>query len=190
LTTRREPERLTGAGIWASWGKPILAFVAGALALTVTIFNLHDRIWPPVNVRGGEVVAADLIRIDVSYVRYVQQHPDLFPDPGKTIDDAGTEANLPGVVVAVVLRLQGLRNRDCRVTYTVYRVPLRPVFGPLEALERCEGRVQDGDQGGWPAWVKLPSRAGRYFVRFDLYDSEGRLLGPGKVTPAFDWGGS
>jgi hypothetical protein len=180
---------VTGASLWASWGKPVLAFVAGALALTLTIFNLHDRIWPPATVRGGEVVAADLILMNVSFGRYVRDHNELYPNPDQTIEDSGIGVNLPGVVVAVVLRLQGLRNRDCRVTYTVYRVPLQPVLGPKDALERCEGRVQDGDQGGWPAWAQLPKRAGRYFVRFDLYDSDGRLLGPGKTTPVFAWAG-
>jgi hypothetical protein len=181
---------VTRASLWASWGKPAIAFVAGALALTVTVFQLHDRIWPPVTVRGGEVVAADLILMNVSYARYVRQHEELFPDPDETIKKAGIDANLPGVVVAVVLRLQGLRHRDCRVIYTVYRIPLQPVIGPRDALERCEGRVQDGDQGGWPAWAKLPSGPGQYFVRFDLYDSGGRLLGPGKTTRVFTWDGS
>ena len=174
-----------------------VAFVAGAAALAVTLFQLHDRIWPPVNVQGGEVVAVDLVDV-VSYQTYVTQHPTFFPDPKGTITRAGAQANRKGVVVEVVLRMEGLRGRHCHAAYTVYRTPLNIVYRQPSALDKCTARVQNGDEGGWAAWVLLPKtrldRTGRpiehrYFVRFDLFDDHGLLIGPGKSTTVFGWNG-
>jgi hypothetical protein len=179
--------------------KVAVAFVAGAATLTVTLFQVHDRIWPPVSVHGGEVVSADLVQVGVSYGAYVRKHPRLIGDTNAALEKAGDRVNEAGAVVDVVLRMEGLRGRHCRVEYTVYRSPLTPVIGPTEALAQCTAHVQDGDEGGWPAWVELPQQTGRdpkgrpvwhrYFVRFDLYDEHGLLIGPSKNTPVFGWNG-
>jgi hypothetical protein len=176
-----------------------IAFVAGAATLTVTLFQVHDRIWPPETVRGGEVVSVDLVEVGVSYARYVDDHPLLYPDRKSTLTKAGNIVVKNGAVVNVVIRMQGLRGRHCRAMYTVYRTPLEPVIGPEKALEDCTLRVQDGEQGGWAAWVELPQYiysarnprpvAHRYFIRFDLFDDDGRLIGPSKRSQVFGWDG-
>jgi hypothetical protein len=183
--------------LWAA-GKVVAAFVAGAITIAIGALALHDYFWPPVKVQGGEVVAADLVGVGVSYTRYVYQHPLYFPDPKKATLDAGAEANVPGAVVEVVLKMEGLRGRHCQAVFTVYRMPLTPVIGPTQALAKCTSHVQDGDEGGWAAWVPLPTprtTAARqpvtqhYFIRFDLLDEHGQYLGPGKTTPVFGWNG-
>jgi hypothetical protein len=178
-------------------GKVPFAFVAGAAALTVTLFQLHDRIWPPVTVHGGEVVAADLVQLDVTYVDYVHTHKHLYPDEKRALRAARIAVNTRGAIVEVVLQMRGLRGRHCIVQYSVYRLPLTRVIGPEAALTECTATVRDGDEGGWPAWVQLPrsdSRAkvrsgNRYFIRFGLYDNNGLLIGPGKSTAVFTWNG-
>jgi hypothetical protein len=104
------------------------------------------------------------------------------------VRDAGPLAVRTVAVVDVVLRLQGLRGRSCSAVFTLYRAPLDPLHSG-RALAQCTGRVQDGDEGGWQAYVLLPRKPGRYFVRFDLYDERGLLLGPGKSTRVFAWAG-
>lgn len=176
-----------------------VAFLGGALTLTLALFQVHDRLWPPATVHGGEVVAADVVQLGVSYGRYVHEHPLLYPNPKATLRHAGSLENRPGAVVDVVLRMEGLRGRSCRAEYTVYRTPLRVVLGPKESLAHCTANVQDGDEGGWPAWVELPpvrrDARGRpltqhLFVRFDLYDERGLFLGPGKDTQVVAWDGT
>jgi len=174
-----------------------VAFAAGAATLAVTSFQLHDRIWPSVTVQGGEVVAADVVAVGVSYGQYVTEHKLLFPHTKETLLLAGSKVTLRGAIVNVVLRMEGLSGRSCKAQYTVYRTPLTPVIGPRESLKDCTATVRDGDQGGWPAWVELPqkTRRGRngrpvthrYFIRFDLYDEDGRLIGPGKNSRVFGW---
>jgi hypothetical protein len=178
--------------------KVALGILIGAAGLALTLFQLHDRIWPPVTVQGGEVVAADLVAANVTYENYVNHHRLWFPHPDQAVAHAGPLANDPGVVVDVVLRMQGLRGRECHVIYRVYRTPLALAIGPRKALTKCTARVQDGDEGGWAAWVPLPTpppdAAGKpvthhYFIRFDLLDEHGQLLGPGKTTKVFGWNG-
>jgi hypothetical protein len=174
------------------WSKGIAAFVAGLFALAVTVTQLHDRLWPPVTVYGGEFVAVDLVALNVSYRAYVRSHPEFYPSrkiQDDAIENAGDNANWPGAEVAVVIRVEGLRNQKCYVRYRVYRWPLEPVVVP-KSRQECSARVQSGDEGGWFAWVRLPAKKGRYFVRFDLYDGRGLLLGPGRSTRPFRWAGA
>jgi hypothetical protein len=174
--------------------KLVIGIVLGAAGAAVTFATLHDRIWPPVTVYGGQVVSADIVQAGVSYAVYVQAHPNLFTHPKQAIKKAGLLANRRGAVVAVVIDTQGLRGRHCDVEYTVYRAPFTPLTRPKTALRRCTAHVQNGDEGGWEAWVMLPKPAPgepphRLFIRFYLYDSNGFLIGPGKATQTFGWNG-
>lgn len=186
-----EQTKATEERRWITRAKVPLAFLGGALSLSLALFQVHDRLWPPATVHGGEVVAADVVELGVSYGSYVHDHPLLFPDPKATLLRAGDAVTKRGAVVDVVLRMDGLRGRACRAVYTVYRMPLHPVLRSKEALAKCTAHVQDGDEGGWPAWVELPktTMTQRYFVRFDLYDDNGLFIGPGKNTQVFAWNG-
>jgi hypothetical protein len=170
----------------AGWTKGALAFAAGVLAFAATAFGLHDRIWPPVKVRGGTILSADILELGVSRANYVGEHPIYFPHPQQTLATltAADRARV-GAVVQVVIRLEGLRGRHCELRYTVYEAqPLRPLYGAA-ALTSCTAVVQDGDQNGWDFWIPTPRARGAYFVRFDLYDNRGEVFGPGRRTPTF-----
>jgi hypothetical protein len=199
----REPQEQTRianvGGDLARGSKFLIAIVAGAAGAAVTLFQVHDRLWPPVKVYGGEVMSADVVQVGTSFQRYVSDHRYLFPDWKKTIDKNRSIDTTRGAVVDVVFKMQGLRGRQFIVRYTVYRTPFTPVVGPAVALGTATSHVQDGDQGGWEQWVELPTRQnaadagvsleGRYFVRFDLFDDHGLLIGPGRATQTFGWNG-
>jgi hypothetical protein len=173
-------------------GKLVFAVVVGAAGAALTLGQLHDRIWPPVTVFGGEIVSADLLQVGVSQGRYIEEHPYLYPNRKQTLDGLGPAVTKPGAVVAVVVRVEGLRGHECIVKATLYRAPFTPVIGPAKA-GTCTAHVQDGDEGGWEAWIALPGGrstvAHRYFVRFDLYAKSGLLIGPGLATKTFGWNG-
>ena len=79
---------------WLRLAKLPVAFVAGAAALTLTLFQLHDRIWPPATVHGGEVIAADLVR----------SKPDLIvaftPQAVRAVKDATSDIPIVMLFVA------------------------------------------------------------------------------------------
>ena len=196
----QEQQRIAEVGSdVARASKFMIAVLAGAAGAAVTLFQVHDRLWPPVKVYGGEVVSASVVQVGTSYQRYVSDHRYLFPDWKKDIDNNRSIDTTRGAVVAIVFKMEGLRGRHFYVRYTVYRTPFTPLVGPAVALGTATSHVQDGDQGGWEQWVELPTRqtatdagvplAGRYFVRFDLFDEHGLLIGPGKATQTFGWNG-
>jgi hypothetical protein len=179
--------------------KFLIAVLAGAAGAAVTLFQVHDRLWPPVKVYGGEVLSSELVQVGTSFQQYVSDHRYLFPDWKGVIDKNWSIDTTRGAVVAVVFKMQGLRERHFNVRYTVYRTPFRPMVGPVVALGTGTSHVQDGDEGGWEQWAQLPTNQdatkagvplkGRYFVRFDLFDDHGLLIGPGKTTRTFGWNG-
>ena len=179
--------------------KFLIAVLAGAAGAVVAMFQVHDRLWPPVKVYGGEVVSADVVQVGTSFQRYVSDHRYLFPNWKHVIDENESIDTKRGAVVAIVFKMEGLRGRHFDVRYTVYRTPFTPMLGPAVALGTATSHVQDGDQGGWEQWVELPTKQtateagmpleGRYFVRFDLFDEHGLLIGPGKATQTFGWNG-
>jgi hypothetical protein len=179
-SARREARQLAG------WTKATLAFAAGVLAFAATAFGLHDRIWPPVKVRGGTILSADILEAGISRRDYVYEHPIYFPHPQETLATlTKADGARLGAVVQVVIRLEGLRGRHCKLLYTVYDArALRPLYD-APALTSCTAFVQDGDQNGWDFWIPTPRTRGAYFIRFDLYDDRGEVFGPGRRTTTF-----
>jgi len=192
--TTQEPKRNDAPREVVRLGKFAFAVAVGAAGAALTFGQLHDRIWPPVTVFGGDVASADVLQVGVSQGRYVAEHRYLYRHWKRQLASLGAAVTKRGVVVAVVVHVEGLRGHQCIVKATLYEAPFTPVFGPAKAAT-CVAHVQDGDEGGWEAWIALPgAKSGRpvthrYFVRFDLYGRNGLLIGPGLATKTFGWNG-
>jgi hypothetical protein len=127
-------------------------------------------------------VGATLVELPGVVQPFRVDYADLEQDP---------RANDTGLVIAVRLTLEGLKDKRLPVRWALLDAGCRPplVFAISTTPVATIVPRAETDTGDFEIWVQRPPRTGRYMVRVEVRDAGGAVRGSGTSEPAEVLGG-
>ncbi len=151
----------------------VIGLIAAALALFTTIFPGCER-KPPAPRTSSEILEVlrdPNVRLG-DYRRREGRTPEQLPGDPRAV----------GNVFTVRVETKGFYGKRLPLRWTIFDADSRSALAndrfnnQLAATFRPTSAGGEGQKGSVRLWIPVPSRAGSFFVRFDLYDDQGDLL--------------
>jgi hypothetical protein len=151
----------------------IVALLTGGLALAAgtigLLFDLRPDLRREPRERQFATLTVAAVERGVPQRGYLERSERMALYLERRGDAAGLcRLDLPGTLIYLQIGIEGFKGRETYLKYATYDSRTRRRRGPRGTGTSVTGEVTS-ERGVTLRWVRIPTRAGKYFIRWELY---------------------